>query len=194
MSCPAARPDLSGCPRSCRIASCRRWRTAHPRTGKRSWTSLSIYKVPSAYMLQNAAMALTLNRRIGKMDPSSRKFRRPVGQQARLDKVAGPVAFDRFSLICIPNDDRRRVLFVGRKCPARDNRARPGASRRRRPFGGAGRAVSSPRAGSRGVLRSRPRRRRGRARVASLVNFLTRSKSITERSVNRRLGSTRRQE
>ena len=45
-------------------------------TGRRSCTSLSIYNVPSAYMLQNAAMALTLNRRIGKMDPSSRKFRR----------------------------------------------------------------------------------------------------------------------
>ena len=59
-------------------------------TDKRSWTSLSIYNVPPAYTLQNAAMARTLKSRIGNIEPSSRKFRRrPSGNKRATTRSQG---------------------------------------------------------------------------------------------------------
>ena len=82
--------------------------------------------------------------------------------------------------------------LLGRKCPAAHTRARRASNQRPRRAAGAGRAVSSLPVKSRGaVLRWRPRPMRGRARVASLVDFFTRSKSITQ-SDKPALGSPRR--
>ena len=70
-------------------------------------------------MLQNAAMARTLNRRIGKMDPASVNSKAAVGQQTRAYMVgACCVRLDQ-----PPSHHQRRPspgTFVGRKCPARD--------------------------------------------------------------------------
>ena len=100
---------------------------------------------------------------------------------------AGRVSIDRSGClskrVCVPTDMREKITppaTAKKRGRGAGAAARRDANPRPRRAAAAGRAVSSPRAGSRGVgLRWRPRRRRLRTQVASLVNFL-RSKSITE--------------